>query len=112
MVCGNGSSSITSVSPLGIIIQFPTRTLLPPCTSLSTLHAHTSLAAAPAVSASSLTHHHRTIRHLSFVGGKERRLTHQTNMSGANDDYDPQIDGNDDNLLAPSVYEVAEDFVY
>jgi hypothetical protein len=89
MVCGDGSSSITSGSPLGIIIQFPTQTLLPPCTSLSTLHAHTLLAAAPAVSASSLAHHHKTIRHLSFVGNKEQRSTHQTNMSGADDDYDP-----------------------
>jgi hypothetical protein len=89
MACGDGSSSITSGGPLGIVIQIPRCTLLPPCTSLFTSHAHTLLAAAPEVSASSLAHHHRTIWHLAFVGNKEPHSTHQTNISGADDDYDP-----------------------
>ncbi len=33
-------------------------------------------------------------------------------MSGADDDYDPQLDGKDGNLLAPSAYDAAENFVY
>jgi hypothetical protein len=70
------------------------------------------LATAATVSSSSLAlvHHHRTIPHLSFVGDKAPRTTHQNNMSVEEgyDNYDHQLDGNDDDVCM----DLAEDFLF
>ena len=113
MVYGHrSSSSSTGSSPLGIVIEFRRSSPQPP-TSLSPSHTHALLTtAATAVSSSSLAlvHHHRTILHLSFVGVKAPRTTHQTNMSVEEgyDDYDHRLDGNNDDIRV----DLAEDFVF